>query len=298
MAPTQLEKAMNAFYDGAYDILLSTNIVESGLDIPRANTMIIHRADILGLAQLYQLRGRIGRSKLRAHCYLTVPNGKLLTETARKRLEVMQSLDQLGAGFTLATQDMDIRGAGNLLGEEQSGQVREVGVELYQHLLQEAVATAQNRPIVQSWSPQINLGMAVMIPDDYVPDATLRLGLYRRLGEIAAREELDNFAAEMIDRFGIMPAPFRNLLTVVEIKILCRKANIEKIDAGPRGATVAFRNNRFPRPEALIALIARQRGAWMVRPDQRLTCQADWQEDENRALGARDLVRDLADLAQ
>src|SRR5688572_29410488 len=172
MSPTQLENAMNAFYDRQYDILLSTNIIESGLDIPNANTMIMHRADMFGLAQLYQLRGRIGRAKLRGYAYLTTPPGKALTETALRRLEVMQTLDQLGAGFTLASHDLDIRGAGNLLGDEQAGRVREGGVELYQHLLEEAVREARGTEKVaaQDWTPQINIGMPVLIPESYVQD--------------------------------------------------------------------------------------------------------------------------------
>lgn len=300
MTPTQLEKAMNAFYDGAYDILLSTNIVESGLDIPRANTMIIHRADIFGLAQLYQLRGRIGRSKLRGYCYLTVPAGKSLNNTAERRLDVMQTLDQLGAGFNLASQDLDIRGAGNLLGEEQSGQVKEVGVELYQQMLQEAVQFARKETTAtdHEWLPQINLGLAVLIPEDYVADLSLRLGLYRRLGDLHDIEEIESFAAEMIDRFGPLPVSFQNLLKVVEIKALCRKANIEKLEAGPKGAILAFRNKQFAQPDKLIAMIAQSKGRWLIRPDQRLVYRADWENIDQRAIRALRIAQALVSLLQ
>jgi transcription-repair coupling factor (superfamily II helicase) len=189
----------------SYDVLLSTTIVESGLDVPTANTMIIHRADMFGLAQLYQLRGRVGRSKVRAYALLTLPVNKHADrKTAEQRLKVLQSLDTLGAGFQLASHDLDIRGAGNLLGEEQSGHIKEVGFELYQQMLEEAVAEIKGDEEVRDsgWSPQISVGTPVMIPDDYVPDLHLRLGLYRRLGEITELGDIDAFGAELIDRFG------------------------------------------------------------------------------------------------
>ena len=209
MTPRDLERSIAAFTDGTFDLLLSTNIIESGLDMPRVNTIIIHRADMFGLAQLYQLRGRVGRSKTRAYAYLTLPPGRALSAAAEKRLQVMQTLDTLGAGFTLASHDLDIRGAGNLLGEEQSGHIREVGVELYQQMLEDAVAEArglESELAAGGWSPQINLGMAVLIPESYIPDLAVRMSLYRRLATLSGREEIDAFAAEMIDRFGALPA--------------------------------------------------------------------------------------------
>ncbi|HYS45274.1 MAG TPA: transcription-repair coupling factor, partial [Rhizomicrobium sp.] len=210
MSPKVLEEVMTAFYERKVDVLVSTNIVESGLDIPTANTLIIQRADMFGLSQLYQLRGRIGRSKQRAYAYLTTLPDKKLTETATRRLEVLQSLDQLGAGFSVASHDMDIRGAGNLLGEEQSGHIKEVGVELYQQMLEEAVAAAkagltEEAMPVEQWTPQINLGIPVLIPEVYVSELNVRLNLYRRLAELRTREELDAFGAELIDRFGPLP---------------------------------------------------------------------------------------------
>ncbi|MBI3512642.1 MAG: transcription-repair coupling factor, partial [Proteobacteria bacterium] len=258
MAPTQLEDVMTAFCDGRYDVLLSTNIVESGLDIPTANTMVIHRADMFGLAQLYQLRGRIGRSKTRAYAYLSLPPGRVPSVAAQKRLEVMQTLDQLGAGFQLASHDLDIRGAGNLLGEEQSGHIREVGIELYQHMLEEAVQLAKSggaldaAPTADQWTPQITIGSPVLIPESYVADLTVRLGLYRRIATLIDRTEIDAFAAEMIDRFGPLPSEVGNLLQIIQIKRLCIDAGVEKVEAGPKGAVLAFRLNHFANPPALV----------------------------------------------
>ena len=300
MKSQALEEAMSAFYDGEADLLLSTQIVESGLDIPRANTMVVHRADMFGLAQLYQLRGRIGRSKLRAYCYLTLPPaGRKLTEGARKRLEVMQALDTLGAGFALASHDLDIRGAGNLLGEEQSGHIREVGVELYQHMLEEAVAAARGGKDTEEneWSPAINLGVPVLIPDRYVSDLDVRLGLYRRIAQLDSGEDSEAFAAELIDRFGALPDEVENLLQIVAIKRDCRRAGIERLDAGPKGATIAFRNGTFGNTEGLIAFLSRDRDGLRLRPDGRLVFRVDWRKTEVRLRGVRRLARKLADIA-
>src|SRR5690606_20681475 len=193
LSATALEKVMSGFLERRFDILLSTNIVESGLDIPSANTLIIHRADMFGLAQLYQLRGRVGRSKTRAYAYLTLHPQMKLTANAVKRLEVMQTLDTLGAGFSLASYDLDIRGAGNMLGEEQSGHIKEVGVELYQHLLEEAIAELRSgtaeAAAEEEWTPQIAIGMPVLIPEAYVADLSVRLGLYRRIATLLDRQE-------------------------------------------------------------------------------------------------------------
>jgi transcription-repair coupling factor (superfamily II helicase) len=301
MASSALEDTIGAFTEGRFDILLATNIVESGLDMPRVNTIVIHRADLFGLAQLYQLRGRVGRSKLRAYAYLTIPADRVLAPTAQKRLDVMQTLDSLGAGFQLASHDLDIRGAGNMLGDEQSGHIREVGIELYQHMLEEAVTAARDdasvRQAADEWSPHINIGTAVLIPEAYVADLAVRLALYRRLSNFATREELDAFAAELVDRFGKLPQEVENLLEVVAVKQLCRSAGVEKIDAGPKGAVVAFRHNRFARPEKLIAFITRDAAAIKVRPDQKLVYAADWDNARDRMRGLRRLITDLAKLA-
>ncbi|MBT6589308.1 MAG: transcription-repair coupling factor [Rhodospirillaceae bacterium] len=304
MAPRQLEDVMEAFYDGAYDVLLSTTIVESGLDIPTANTLIVHRADHFGLSQLYQLRGRIGRSKVRAYAYLTLPARARPTEAAEKRLKVLQSLDSLGAGFTLASHDLDLRGAGNLLGEEQSGHIREVGFELYNQMLEEALATARSgaageiNPSDQEWSPQINLGAAVLIPDHFVADLDVRLGLYRRLAHLQDAAEIDAFAAELIDRFGTLPEEVNNLLAIITIKRMCREANVAKIDAGPGGASVTFHNDNFANPGGLVALINENKGTAKLRPDHKLVFQRQWGEAADRLKGVNYLIRQLVKLAQ
>jgi transcription-repair coupling factor (superfamily II helicase) len=298
----QLEDTMTAFYDGKIDTLVSTNIVESGLDIPTANTLIVHRADMFGLAQLYQLRGRIGRSKQRAYAYLTTPTDKKLTEGAQRRLHVLQSLDTLGAGFSVASHDLDLRGAGNLLGEEQSGHVREVGIELYQSMLEEAVASMRagrmDEDIPEAWSPQINLGAAVLIPENYVPDLNVRMALYRRLSEIEDTREIESFAAEMIDRFGALPEEVEHLLKIVAIKHLCRVAMVEKIEAGPKGATISFRNNAYPNAGGLVRLITEHSGSMKVRPDQKVVVMRDWPTPESRLKGAEALLNQLARLAK
>jgi transcription-repair coupling factor (superfamily II helicase) len=300
MGSRELDQVMNAFYDRQYDVLLSTSIVESGLDIPSANTLIVYRADMFGLAQLYQLRGRVGRSKIRAYAYITIPAAARLTPSAERRLKVLQSLDTLGAGFVLASHDLDIRGAGNLLGEEQSGHIREVGFELYQSMLEEAIAAlkgGEGAVIEDQWSPRINLGTAVLIPEEYVPDLQVRLGLYRRLSNVESHEAIEAFAAELIDRFGTLPEEVRHLLDIVEIKGLCRQAGIEQIDAGPKGAVIAFRNKSFANPDGLIAFIREHSKQVKLQPDHRLIYYANWQTPEARLHGARDLLQKLAKIA-
>jgi len=302
MPPGQLDDVMNAFYDRKFEVLLSTTIVESGLDIPTANTMIVHRADMFGLAQLYQLRGRIGRSKVRAYAYLTTPPGRLLTDNAERRLRVLQSLDALGAGFTLASHDLDIRGAGNLLGDEQSGHIREVGMELYQEMLEEAVANLRSGRGEEAdegeWSPQINLGASVLIPEAYVPDLDVRMSLYRRLAGLEEQADIDGFAAELIDRFGPLPDEVKQLLQIVSIKRLCRLAGVEKIDAGPKGATIAFRNNVFADPAALMRFIADNPKTLKVRPDQKVVVIREWTDVEDRLKGAAQILRKFVELAK
>lgn len=299
MPAGELEDIMNAFYDGQYDVLLSTTIVESGLDIPTANTLIVHRADMFGLAQLYQLRGRVGRSKVRAYALFTLPANRTLTQTADRRLKVLQSLDTLGAGFQLASHDLDIRGAGNLLGEEQSGHIKEVGFELYQQMLEEAVAEIRGTGEVSdgSWSPQITIGTAVMIPESYVPDLQLRLALYRRLGDIETTEEIDAFGAELIDRFGPMPEEVQHLLKIVYIKSLCRKANVEKLDAGPKGIVIHFRKREFGDPAGLVRFIGEQGPLAKIRPDQSVVFIRDWPTPDKRLAGSAVVMTQLARLA-
>jgi transcription-repair coupling factor (superfamily II helicase) len=302
LAARALEDTMTKFYDGAFDVLVSTNIIESGLDLPAVNTIIIHRADMFGLAQLYQLRGRVGRSKVRAYAYLTLPPGRILSTAAEKRLQVMQTLDTLGAGFSLASHDLDIRGAGNLLGAEQSGHIREVGIELYQHMLEEAVAEARGlddgKRADEDWSPAIGMGMPVLIPDAYVADLTVRMGLYRRLAWLAEKDEIEAFAAELIDRFGPLPQEAENLLQVVALKKLCRQAGVGKIEAGPKGAVVSFRKDRHDNPAGLVAWLTAQQGTAKLRPDHRLVFMRAWHDPKDRLEGVRYLLGELARVAR
>jgi transcription-repair coupling factor (superfamily II helicase) len=297
LAPTEVEEKMSAFYDRKYDVLLSTTIVESGLDIPSANTLIVHRADRFGLAQLYQLRGRVGRAKTRAYSYFTTPPTRTVTEAADKRLQVLANLESLGAGFQLASHDLDIRGAGNLLGDEQSGHIKEVGFELYQSMLEEAIMEAKSGGQIRAdgeFSPQITVDAPIMIPDDYVPDLDLRMGLYRRMNELEAPAEIEPFAAELIDRFGKLPVETENLLKVIETKLNCRKACVAKLDVGPKGALVHFHNDHFPDLEGLIAYVQRLKGTAKLRPDSKLVITRAWPDAASRINGAVQLSRGLA----
>ncbi|MFD1944143.1 transcription-repair coupling factor [Paradevosia shaoguanensis] len=302
MAPGELDDIMNAFYDGKFDVLVATTIVESGLDIPNANTLVVHRADNFGLAQLYQIRGRIGRSKQRAYALFTVPPDRKLTDTAERRLGVLQSLESLGAGFQLASHDLDIRGAGNLLGEEQSGHIREVGYELYQSMLEEAVASLRSGEEEYEekgeWSPQISIGMPVMIPEYYVPDLQLRMQLYRRLGDLDDAREIDAAGAELIDRFGPLPEEVEALLKIILVKSLCRAANVEKVDAGPKGVIITFRNNEFADPAALVRIVADPGQQARVRPDQKIVFARNWPNAEARLKGTAAILSRLAKLAE
>ncbi|MEQ8664515.1 MAG: transcription-repair coupling factor [Rhodospirillales bacterium] len=299
MPVRQIEDAIADFQAGKFDVLLATNIIESGLDMPRVNTIVIHRADRFGLAQLYQLRGRVGRSKVRAYAYLTLPTDRKLTPTAERRLEVMQTLDHLGAGFTLASHDLDIRGAGNLLGDEQSGHIREVGIELYQQMLEEAVAEARGGESTagEEWSPQISIGLPVLIPDDYVSDLNVRMNIYKRIAHLANDHEIDPLAAELIDRFGPLPQPVEYLLDTVGIKLHCRTAGIAKLEAGPKGAILSFKDDTFSNPAGLVAFIQQNSGTAHLRPDHNLVYQRQWIDDDVRLDGVRLLVRTLADIA-
>jgi transcription-repair coupling factor (superfamily II helicase) len=303
MSPSEVEEHMSAFYERKYDVLLSTTIVESGLDIPSANTIIIHRADRFGLAQLYQLRGRVGRSKLRAYAYLTTPVDTQLSEVAEKRLKVLGDLDSLGAGFQLASHDLDIRGAGNLLGDEQSGHIREVGFELYQSMLEDAIleAKAGDAGLARdrsSLSPQITVDAPIMIPEDYVPDLAVRMALYRRLNDAEDQQEIDSLSAEMIDRFGPLPDATANLIRLIEIKRQAIEASIAKIDVGAKGTLVSFHNDSFPDPAGLIAYAERLQGTIKLRPDSKLVVTRSWGDPKARLNGLFQLTKGLSVIAR
>ncbi len=302
MAPSEVEERMSAFYERRYDVLLSTTIIESGLDIPSANTIIIHRADRFGLAQLYQLRGRVGRAKLRAYAYLTTPADRQLAPVAEKRLKVLGDLDSLGAGFQLASHDLDIRGAGNLLGDEQSGHIREVGFELYQSMLEEAILSAKAGEIGlerqdKGPSPQITVDAPILIPEDYVPDLAVRMALYRRLNDADDQAEIESLAAEMIDRFGALPVPTANLVKLIEIKRQAITAHIAKIDVGAKGTLVSFHNDSFPDPAGLIAYAQRLPGTIKLRPDSKLVVTRVWGDPQARLNGLIQLTKGLSAIA-
>ncbi|MEN8860427.1 transcription-repair coupling factor [Qipengyuania flava] len=299
MSAGEIEERMSAFYEGKYEVLLATTIVESGLDLPSANTIIIHRADIFGLAQLYQLRGRVGRSKLRAYAYLTYGADTQLSEVAEKRLKVLGDLDSLGAGFQLASHDLDIRGAGNLLGDEQSGHIREVGFELYQSMLEDAILAAKAGDMgleakSERVSPQITVDAPIMIPEDYVPDLAVRMALYRRLNDAGDKAEIEALAAEMIDRFGDLPAATANLVRLIEIKHQAIEANIAKIDVGAQGTLVTFHQDDFPDPAGLLAYVDRLKGTAKLRPDMKLVISRAWGSPESRLNGLFQLTKGLS----
>lgn len=302
MSPSEVEDRMAGFVDKRFDVLVATTIIESGLDIPAANTLIVYKADKFGLAQLYQIRGRVGRAKTRAYAYLTTAADKAITEAAEKRLHVLSALDTLGAGFQLASHDLDQRGAGNLLGDEQSGHIKEIGFELYQSMLEDAILEARAeaagaKPPADAFSPQISVELPILIPEEHVPDLNVRMALYRRLNELEDRPAIDDFAAEVIDRFGALPVEFRNLLSVIEIKQQCLKAGVSRLEAGVRGALISFQEDRFANPEGLLAWIGKLGARAKVRPDHKLFVAADWAGDSARVKGALQVATSLAKLA-
>jgi transcription-repair coupling factor (superfamily II helicase) len=303
LAAGDLDDRMNQFYDGKFDVLVATSIVESGLDIPTANTMIVHRADMFGLSQLYQIRGRVGRSKTRAYAYLTTKPRAPLTPQATKRLRLLGSLDSLGAGFNLASHDLDLRGAGNLLGDEQSGHIKEVGYELYQQMLEDTIAKIKSGELQglttldDGWSPQLNLGVPVMIPEDYVIDLDVRLGLYRRLSGLGTKVELEGFAAELIDRFGPLPKEVNTLMLIVRIKAMCKRAGISRLDAGPKGATIQFHNDKFSNPAGLVDFLKAQGGAARVNGNK-IVLTGEMKTEADRIKGAFNIARDLAEVVK
>lgn len=304
MPVKQLEDVMNDFADGKADMLLSTTIIESGIDMPTVNTMIVHRSDMFGLAQLYQLKGRVGRSKVRGYCYFTVPKQKELKPVAERRLNILQALDTLGAGFSLASHDMDIRGSGNILGEEQSGHIKDVGIALYQHMLEEEIMRQKSGERQRredepaDWAPQITTGIPIMIPETYVRDLGVRLGLYKRIGEIRDKAGILDMREELTDRFGKLPEEVDNLLKTVEIKQLCREANVEKIDAGAKGILITFHNNVFKAPDKLINWVSRQFGVIKIRPDQKLFVERDLQSYAVRVETIKTYVGKLVEMVK
>lgn len=303
LSPSELEDRMTAFYERRFEVLLATNIIESGLDVPTANTLVVLRADRFGLAQLHQIRGRVGRSKLRAHAYITWDAATPLTESGKKRLHVLSTLEGLGAGFQLASHDLDIRGGGNLLGDQQHGHIREVGIELYQAMLEDAVAEArmgaQSTPETQqniSFVPNLTLGVSVVIPEDYVADLSVRLSLYRRLADTQTDLEVDALGAEMVDRFGPLPNDVETLLKLMKIRMLCVKARVVAMDIGPKGALVSFLNNEPNDVPKLMTYLQKNAGLVKVRPDQKLFYPRVLNQPDQRLSAAYSIANQLAGL--
>ena len=265
MPARDLEQVMSDFYDRKLDLLIATNIIESGLDIPTANTLIVHRADLFGLAQLYQLRGRIGRSKVRGYAYFTVPANKALAETAERRLSVIQSLEGWArASSSPATTSTSAAPATSWATSSRARSARSASSSTTTCWRRPGASCAHGRrgragDAAADWTPQITIDAAALMPESYIGDLDLRLAMYRRLASLATPEELEAFAAELIDRFGKLPPETEQLLQLVAIKQLCRKANVAKLDAGPKGIVLAFHENKFARPERLVRLIAESR---------------------------------------
>ena len=278
MAEGALESVMVAFYDAKIDILLATTIIESGLDVSRANTIIVYRADRFGLAQLYQLRGRVGRSTAKAFAYFLLPEGGVMSGDSAKRLQILQRLDGLGAGFTLASYDMDLRGFGNLLGKQQSGHIRDIGFELYAKMLKEAVDDKQRRRAagqktervsnedLRASTVSLKLGISYLIPEAYVSDVATRLQLYRRLAGLQEIDAVVEFRAELADRFGAVPKEVEALLAVVDLKNRASALNVAKVEVGEKGVVVGFEGGRFKNPDGLVALVMKLAGVVSLRP--------------------------------
>ena len=290
MSSNEIENTMIDFYEGKCNILIATSIIENGLDIPNANTIFIYNADMFGLGQLYQLKGRVGRSDKRAYAYYLLSNKRTMTSNAEKRLYAIQSLEGLGAGFSLAAHDLDIRGAGNLLGDEQSGQIKEVGVSLYQQLLNEAVSdlkgiTKSKKNIL----PQINIQAPALIPENYILDLSVRLQTYRRLGNLKENNEFESFGIELIDRFGAIPKELNYLIKVMKIKLNCEGAGIQRIDSGINGATLEVINNGYIDPEKFIGWLKSSIYDVKIRTDQKINISYKWNSIEERL----DILEDI-----
>lgn len=301
MTKTELESVMADFYDGKFNVLVATTIIESGLDLPKANTIIVHRSDRFGLAQLYQIRGRVGRSKARAYAYLLLPPGGRMSEQAHKRLQILRKLDYIGASFSLANYDMDMRGPGNLLGAEQSGHIREVGFELYNQLLADAIRERRegdNAPAKDDFTPAINVGLTYRIPEDYVPDLNTRMRLYRRISALEDDSHIQELKDELLDRFGPIPAPAQTLMDVVHLRNKCRQLNIDKIETGEKGVVIGFYKDSFPAPQALLEYVMARPGLLSIRPDQKVVWHRRWPDSQSRLQAISKLLDELTQLLE
>ncbi|MAI97364.1 MAG: transcription-repair coupling factor [Rhodobacteraceae bacterium] len=302
LSGTKLDEVLNDFLSRKIDLLLSTSIVESGLDFPNANTLIVYRSNMFGLSQLYQIRGRVGRSKTRAYCYLTYDREKQMTPQGEKRLKILASINSLGQGFSLASQDLDIRGAGNLLGDQQSGDIREVGYELYQSMLKDAIKKLNTDGLAsdsekQSLTPQIDLNVPVLIPESYVTDLNLRLTLYRELSLMGSDSELGDFCERLRDRFGPIPDEINTLVDVMTIKNFCLRAGIEVLRVGSLGLSLSFHNNHFANPDSLMTFIESNKSRIKVKENM-IIISATWDDNESKMNKVKKIVKSLARMAE
>jgi transcription-repair coupling factor (superfamily II helicase) len=290
MRERELERVMLDFYHQRFNVLVCTTIIESGIDVPSANTIVINRADRMGLAQLHQLRGRVGRSHHRAYAYLIAPPKRSMTADAAKRLEAIASLEDLGIGFALASHDLEIRGAGELLGEGQSGQIQEIGFSLYTELLERAVRDlrsgrepALDRPLHHG--AEVDLRIPALLPEDYLPDVHSRLVLYKRIANASDRDQLRELQVEMIDRFGLLPEPAKNLFRLTELKLRAERLGVNKLEAGPRGGVMVFSPEPNVDPGTVVRLVQEQPAVYRLEGQERLRFRIETDDPEAR-LGA------------
>jgi transcription-repair coupling factor (superfamily II helicase) len=298
MPERELERVMLDFHKQRYNVLLCSTIIESGIDIPNANTIVINRADKFGLAQLHQLRGRVGRSHHRAYAYLVIPDGRTITSDARKRLDAIASMDELGAGFTLATHDLEIRGAGELLGEDQSGQMAEVGFSLYTELLERAVRSIKQGKLPDVDEPlsrgaDVDLHVPSLIPDDYLPDVHTRLTLYKRISSARDADGLRELQVEMIDRFGLLPDPAKHLFAIAELRLDATTLGIRKFDLGANGGRLQFVEKPNVDPMSVIRLIQSQSKHYQMDGPDKLRIKLDLPDAASRFQVARGLISTL-----
>ena len=297
MSTNNLENAMLDFQNKKYDILLSTSIIESGLDLKNVNTIIINNADLFGLAQLYQIRGRVGRGENQAYAYLLYNNSKVLTPNASKRLNILQNLDYLGASFALASYDLEIRGSGNLLGEEQSGHIKEIGYDLYQKLLEQEINNIKNNNTdsleYTNFSPSINLNAPVLIPKNYISDIETSMEMYQKLGKIKDVSQIDEYKNEMIDRFGNLPFQVINLFESIELKILSKKVYVDKITFGNKGILYEFFNGVFPKVDKLLTYIEEKKGLISIKPQGAIMLNSLNSDIAEQIKNAKKILQDL-----
>jgi len=287
LQPAELDRAMVDFAAGKGDVLLSTNIIETGLDVPAANTMIVWRPDRFGLSQLHQLRGRVGRGRVRAVCYLMLDPAAPVAGATATRLRNLETLDRLGAGFAISARDLDLRGAGDLLGDDQAGHVKLIGLDLYQDLLARALAVARGETPPDDWRPELQLGLSAFIPEDYVPEEEVRIALHRRIAAARSRADLENLGAEIEDRFGAPPEPLQRLLALAWLRRRARRLGVLRLDVGPQAAAARFRGSP---PDGLGS------GSGLERRGERFVLQRE-SADEAARLGVADALLDAIEEA-